>query len=182
MNKPGKLTELEFERVKEHARAGFDMLREIWSLSAHAKIIVLQHHERYDGTGYPKGLKGQDIHMYGQIGAIADVYDALTSDRTYRRRLLPNEAIDFLVGHGDRYFSKDIITTFISVIAPYPIGTMVKLSTNDVGIVTEVDMKVATRPVVRILRDAKGKELEPPLRTVYLDKDLTITIAKVIAD
>ncbi len=187
MNKPGKLTQDEFEKMKEHARAGFDILREIWSLSAHAKIVVLQHHERFDGTGYPKGLKGNDIHLYGQIGAIADVYDALTSDRTYRKRLLPHEAIEFLMGNGDRYFSLELVTTFVSAIAPYPVGTMVKLSTGETAIVTEVDMAFASRPTVRLVQDAKGKDLPngpglPPLPNIELKKERSIAITKVIAD
>lgn len=181
LNKPGKLTEAEFEKMKEHARAGFDILREIFSLSAHAKIVVLQHHERFDGTGYPKGLKGPDIHLYGQIGAIADVYDAMTSDRTYRKRLLPHEAIEFLMGNADRYFSRDLVTTFVASIAPYPIGTLVKLSTGEAAIVTEIDMGFATRPTVRVVQDPSGRELANP-RTVDLRKDRAIAITKVIAD
>jgi len=182
MNKPGKLTQDEFEKMKEHARAGFDILREIWSLSAHAKIVVLQHHERFDGTGYPKGLKGNDIHLYGQIGAIADVYDALTSDRTYRKRLLPHEAIEFLMGNGDRYFSLELVTTFVSAIAPYPVGTMVKISTGETAIVTEVDMAFASRPTIRLVQDAKGQDLPQPLPTIELKKERSIAITKVIAD
>lgn len=182
MNKPGKLTEAEFDKMKEHARAGFDILREIWSLSAHAKIVVLQHHERYDGTGYPKGLKGNDIHLYGQIGAISDVYDALTSDRPYRKRLLPHEAIEFLMGNGDRYFSLELVTTFVSAIAPYPVGTMVKLSTGETAIVTEVDMAFAARPTVRVVQDTQGRDIQPPLPTIELKKERSVAIAKVIAD
>ncbi len=182
LNKPGKLTELEFNRMKEHARAGFDILREIFTLSAHAKIVVLQHHERYDGTGYPKGLKGADIHLYGQVGAIADVYDAMTSDRSYRKRLLPHEAIEFLMGNGDRYFSLELVTTFVASIAPYPVGTIVKLSTGESAIVTEVDMSFATRPNVRVIADASGQDLATAGPTLELKKERAIAIIKVMAD
>jgi HD-GYP domain-containing protein (c-di-GMP phosphodiesterase class II) len=182
LHKTGKLTENEFDQMKEHARNGFDLLREISRLSAHSKIVVLQHHERFDGTGYPKGLKGQDIHQYGQIGAIADVYDALTSDRTYRKRLLPHEAIEFLMGAADRYFALDLVSTFVGSIAPYPVGTVVKLSTGETAIVTDVDMALASRPAVRVVQDPSGKNNKPPFPSIALKTERGITITKVIAD
>lgn len=181
LNKPGKLTEAEFEKMREHARAGFDSLREFSSLSAHAKIVILQHHEKFDGTGYPKGLKGNDIHIHGQIGAIADVYDALTSDRVYRKRFMPHEAIEFLLGQADSHFSLDLVTAFVASVAPYPPGTLLKLSTGEIGIVTEVDMGIASRPTVKIIQDTDGRKRQAPFPTLDLRRERTITISKVLS-
>ncbi len=179
--KAGRLTEDEYTRMQDHARSGFDLLRSIQSLSAHAKIVVLQHHEKYDGTGYPKGLKGDDIHLNGQIGAIADVYDALTSDRTYRNRFLPHEAIEYLMSQASRHFSLELITTFISTVAPYPPGTVLKLSSGETGIVHEVNMRLASRPVVTLVQDASGKDLSAPFPIVDLRAAPSLTITKVVS-
>lgn len=181
LRKPGRLTEEEYITMQDHARSGFDMLRSIQTLSAHAKIVVLQHHEKYDGTGYPKGLKGNDIHLNGQIGAIADVYDALTSDRIYRKRYLPHEAIEYLMTQADRHFSLELVTSFISTIAPYPPGTMLKLSSGETGIVTEVDMRLASRPILTLVQDANGKDLSKPFPTLDLRMAPSLTITKVLS-
>lgn len=182
LHKPGRLTEEEYATMQEHARSGFDLLRSIQSLSAHSKIVVLQHHEKFDGTGYPKGLKGNDIHLNGQIGAIADVYDALTSDRIYRKRFLPHEAIEYLMTQADRHFSLELVTTFISTIAPYPPGTVLKLSSGETGIVTEVDMRLASRPVLTLIQDAAGQDLSEPYPTLDLRKAPALTITKVLSN
>lgn len=176
--KPGKLTEDEFRQMSEHARAGFELLKPL-ELSAHAKIVALQHHEKFDGTGYPKGLKGRDIHINGQIGAIADVYDSLTSDRIYRKRFLPHEAIEYLLGSADRHFSMELVQLFVENIAPYPPGTVVKLSTGEVALVVKVDMALPARPVVRIVQDSSGRALK---RASDLDlaKENAITVGKVL--
>ena len=86
LNKPGRLTDEEMNEVKRHPAQGFKILNETKHLTEESKLIVLQHHERQDGKGYPKGLKGEAIHIYGRICSIADVYDALTSDRPYRKK------------------------------------------------------------------------------------------------
>ncbi len=181
LHKPGRLTEEEYAKMQDHARSGFDLLRSIQTLSAHSKIVVLQHHEKFDGTGYPKGLKGNDIHLNGQIGAIADVYDALTSDRVYRKRFLPHEAIEYLMTQADRHFSLELVTTFIATIAPYPPGTVLKLSSGETGIVTEVDMRLASRPVLTLVQDAAGKDLSQPYPTLDLRTAPALTITKVVA-
>lgn len=183
LEKPGKLTEAEFEQMKEHCRAGFDTLRGIQSISAHAKIVVLQHHEKYDGTGYPKGLQGEDIHLNAQIGAIADVYDALTSDRVYRKRLMPHEALEYLITNADSHFSSTLVSTFVSSVAPYPPGTYLRLSTGEAAVVIQVDMKLASRPMVKLIQGADGRELKgTEVKVLDLKRMPEITIAKVLAD
>lgn len=183
LEKPGKLTETEFEQMKEHCRAGFDTMRGLSSISAHAKIVILQHHEKYDGTGYPKGLQGEDIHLNAQIGAIADVYDALTSDRVYRKRLMPHEAIEYLMTNAGTHFSENLVATFVSSVAPYPPGTYLRLSTGEVGVVMHVDMKLASRPMVKLIQSAEGQTLQgADVKVVDLKRTPGVTITKVLTE
>ncbi|HEY9724734.1 MAG TPA: HD-GYP domain-containing protein [Oscillatoriaceae cyanobacterium] len=181
LKKPTKLTDEEFKYVYEHPRSGFELLRQCDRISAPAKIVALQHHERMNGTGYPKGLKGPDIHLNSQIGAIVDAYDALTSDRNYRKRYLPHEAIEYLLGAGDTHFSFELVKSFVDQVAPYPPGTVVKLSSGDVGVVVKVDMKVSTRPLLRLMHDSEGRDY-PRGEELDLAKYPTLVISKVVEE
>lgn len=149
--KSGKLTDAEFGLIKEHPSRGYEYLKSDEEISAMSKIIILQHHERIDGTGYPDGIDGSRIHEFSKIVSIADVYDALTSDRPYRMGLPPNEAIEYIMGSVDRYFDFDMINAFLRRIVPYPVGTMVKLSSGDVGVIKEINREYPLRPVVKIV-------------------------------
>jgi len=103
LNKQGRLTEKERLEVQKHPQDGFDILKEVDQVSHESKTIILQHHERDDGSGYPNGLKGDEIHLYARICSLADVYDALTCDRPYRNKLSPFMALKLikreLLGH-----------------------------------------------------------------------------------
>ncbi|MFN3432474.1 MAG: HD-GYP domain-containing protein, partial [Candidatus Sericytochromatia bacterium] len=181
LKKPTKLTDEEFKYVYEHPRSGFELLRQAERISAPAKIVALQHHEKLNGTGYPKGLKGADIHINSQIGAIVDAYDALTSDRNYRKRYLPHEAIEYLMGAGDTHYAHNLVKNFVSQVAPYPPGTMLKLSTGDVAVVTKVDMTMSTRPQVRLLFDKEGRDY-PAGEEIELAKYQTVTVTQVLPE
>jgi HD-GYP domain-containing protein (c-di-GMP phosphodiesterase class II) len=181
LKKPTKLTDEEFKYVYEHPRSGFELLRQAERISAPAKIIALQHHERLNGTGYPKGLKGADIHINSQIGAIVDAYDALTSDRNYRKRYLPHEAIEYLMGAGDTHYAHNLVKNFVAQVAPYPPGTMLKLSTGDVAVVTKVDMAMSTRPPVRLLFDKEGRDY-PKAEEIELANYSTVTVTQVLPE
>lgn len=179
LKKPTKLTDEEFKYVYEHPRSGFELLRHCDGISATSKIVALQHHERLNGTGYPKGLKGPDIHLNSQIGAIVDSYDALTSDRNYRKRYLPHEAIEYLMASGDTHFSFELVKNFTGMVAPYPPGTIIELSTGDVAVVSKVDMQVSGRPMLRMVRTAQGTPY-PAGEELDLQKYPTVTIVKVL--
>jgi HD-GYP domain-containing protein (c-di-GMP phosphodiesterase class II) len=181
LKKPTKLTEEEFKYIYEHPRSGFELLRQADRISAPAKIIALQHHEKLNGTGYPKGLKGADIHINSQIGAIVDAYDALTSDRNYRKRYLPHEAIEYLMGSGDTHYAHNLVKNFVAQVAPYPPGTMLKLSTGDVAVVTKDDMAVSTRPFVRLIYDKEGRNY-PTGEEIELSKYATVAISSVLPE
>jgi HD-GYP domain-containing protein (c-di-GMP phosphodiesterase class II) len=180
LNKPGKLTEEEYEMVKLHAFDGFNILKhqEIGLLSAH---ISLQHHERFDGTGYPRGLAGEDIHPYARIVAVADVYDAMVSDRIYRPRFLPHDAAQWLTAQSDRLFARDVVRAFLQRVVFYPVGTMVRLSNGVVGVVVDVNQPMTTRPVVRVLYDASNQEVGEAYE-IDLVKHLEYSIIKVVTE
>ncbi len=113
INKPGRLTEDEMTVIRTHPSQGFKILNEARQLTEECKTIVLQHHERIDGTGYPKRLRADDIHIYGKICSIADVYDALTSDRPYRQKMRPFEALQLMKKEMSNHFHKELFEKFI---------------------------------------------------------------------
>ncbi|MCX5856178.1 MAG: HD-GYP domain-containing protein [Deltaproteobacteria bacterium] len=119
INKPGKLTDEEMNEMRRHPTAGFKLLFDTNQLTDESKIIVLQHHERIDGTGYPKKLRGSEIHIYGRICAIADVFDALTTDRPYRQKMNPFDALKLMRDEMIHHFQKDLFERFVLLfIAP----------------------------------------------------------------
>lgn len=113
LNKAGRLTEEEMGQMRSHPYQGYKILSEARQLSEESRIIVMQHHEREDGTGYPNGLKGGDIHLYGRICCIADVYDALTAERSYKKRLTPFEALKIMREEMINHFHKDLFEEFV---------------------------------------------------------------------
>ncbi|HPC04222.1 MAG TPA: HD-GYP domain-containing protein [Syntrophales bacterium] len=117
LNKPGKLTEEEMDEIRKHPGHGFRLLHDMKQLSEECRIIVLQHHERSDGSGYPRGLREGEIHGYGRICSVADVFDALTSDRPYRKALSPFDALKLMRGEMNHHFQKDIFEKFILLLA-----------------------------------------------------------------
>lgn len=180
LQKPGPLSPVEYEKMQEHTSLGFDMLRrqgEIGLLSAH---IALQHHERIDGNGYPRNLVGSEIHLYGRIVAVADVYDALISDRAYRPRYLPHKAAEILTEQSGAAFDSEVVRHFLRQVAFYPTGSLVRLSSGVIGVVVDVNRPITTRPIVRVLYDSKGE-----INDYYeldLSKHSDISIIEVVAD
>jgi HD-GYP domain-containing protein (c-di-GMP phosphodiesterase class II) len=113
LNKEEELTSQEFNTIMKHPVDGYKILSETDHLNSEAKIIVLQHHERFDGSGYPRGLKGNQIHLYGRICSIADVFDALTSNRPYREKLPPYEALELMKNEMLNHFQEDLFDQFV---------------------------------------------------------------------
>jgi HD-GYP domain-containing protein (c-di-GMP phosphodiesterase class II) len=175
INKPGKLTKEEFEIVKTHTTQGYEMLKRQGDISALAAQIALLHHERYDGTGYPRGIPGKEQHLFGRIVSVCDVYEALTANRVYRKGHLPHQAFEYILGGGGTHFDPDIVNTFVKTIAVYPIGSEVTLSTGERAVVTEVNVYCPHRPKLRVLFDANGNPLENPY-DLHLHKELTCMI------
>jgi HD-GYP domain-containing protein (c-di-GMP phosphodiesterase class II) len=155
INKPAKLTTEEFEEIKKHSLIGFNYICANSKMPDDAKSSILMHHEQYNGNGYPAGIAGDDIHLFGRIVCVADVYDALTSDRPYRKAMLPSDAVEYIMSGYNTQFEPRIVEAFTKKVAPYPVGTCVKLSTGDVGIVVKNFESSCLRPKIRLLSDSK---------------------------
>ncbi|WP_139491682.1 HD-GYP domain-containing protein [Brevibacillus dissolubilis] len=166
----------EIETAKMHTRLGFDLLRKQHDLSLLTAHVAFQHHERLDGSGYPQGLSGSQIHEYAQIVGICDVYDSLTTPRPWRKRFMPQDALEYLLGTGDTKFSLRLVDAFRKHIAVFPLGTSIVMNTGEVGVVCRVDPSIAHRPVVRILKDGRGNDISMPYE-LDLRQDLKAFIA-----
>ncbi len=153
LHKPGQLTVSEFEEIKKHTVYGYEMLRRNESLGLASAYIALGHHERYDGSGYPLQLKGNNIEIYCRIVAVADVYDALTSDRVYRKKLRPNEVYEYITSLGVNHFDPKVVENFVKYVSIYPVGTGVMLNTRERALVVKDNRNAPTKPVVRIIYD-----------------------------
>lgn len=174
-NKKGPLTEEERKLMQTHTEKGFDLLRNRFDISLLSAHCALQHHERIDGHGYPRGLKAGEIREYAQIVAIADVYDALTSVRPYRNRYKPSEALEFLMAAGSTHFDLELVKLFVQHVSIYPVATTVMLNSGQIGVVSANHPKLVHRPTVRILRESDGKEVTSPYE-IDLRKELDLTI------
>lgn len=178
VNKPGKLTEEEFSVMRRHPTLGVEMFpRTTVQISPKVMLAVEQHHERFDGTGYPKGLKGEEISLFGRILAAADVYDALTSKRPYRRALMPNEAVEHIMANTGKHFDPNVVSAFLGSVEAYPVGVCVRLSSGEQAVVIKNYKENTLRPMVRVISPGplKGKVLD----LLYNVKNLNITILGV---
>lgn len=157
---PRSLTSEEFERVKLRTTLGYRIMTENKEFSYLAAHVALEHHERLDGSGYPRGLRGDKILDIGRIVAVADVFCAMTEDRPHRKRFHPHEAIRYLRASAGR-FDQRFVRRLALGMASYPNGTFVPLSTGDFGVVVRQDKRDAERPVIRILADGRNTPVEP---------------------
>ena len=167
LNKPGKLTEEEFELAKKHVQAGVQLLRRTDGIPAVALDVARYHHERHDGSGYPHRLHETQIPYLGQIGAIVDCYDALTSDRVYASAISGHAALQKIYEWRGRLFDKQLVEQFIQCMGIYPIGSVVELRSGDVGVVVSVNRVRRLKPRVKlVLRPDRTPHL--PTKTVNL--------------
>lgn len=160
LNKPGRLTDEEYNEIKKHTLIGFDIIQNSEKLDESISFIALNHHERYDGKGYPNRLKGEDIPLFSRIVSVADVYDALTNDRVYRAKLKKNQAIEYITSTTDKQFDPEIVDKLMSRISVYSIGEGILLSTGQKGYIISIDAQAPTRPTVRITHNENGKNLQ----------------------
>lgn len=176
LNKQTPLTAEEVALIREHPRDGFDILRGRPGIPLRSAHMAYQHHELLNGTGYPRGLKGDEIHPYARINAVADVFDALTADRPYRKGASPLKALRILQQGENRLYDGKVLAVLRSYVAIYPVGTRVRLNTGQGAVVVAVRRRAQDRPRVRIVEEADGRRLEPPYEEVDLlvRRDLSI--------
>jgi HD-GYP domain-containing protein (c-di-GMP phosphodiesterase class II) len=157
-----KLTGVERKLMENHTREGYQILWGIEGISESSAKCALLHHERYDGSGYPRRIKGFEIPEHVQIVAISDMYDALTSPRYYRNAYTENDATELLFAAGNLYFDADVVKLFFRHISIYPESRMIQLSSGQVGIVSSTQSGMANRPVIKIVREADGTKVGNP--------------------
>lgn len=162
LNKAGKLDETEFAVMKSHAANTAELLKGTTGISEVTFKAAAQHHERYDGTGYPLGLKGDEISIHGQMLAIVDVYDAITSIRVYHRGMPPPEALRKMFQWCGTHFNTSLMQAFIKGIGIYPAGSLVRMESDRLGIVREIAPDNLLQPIVQVIYDcARSCHLDP---------------------
>lgn len=161
LNKQGRLTPEEFEIMKKHPEYGYKILRDVKGISERAKSIVLQHHEKIDGTGYPYGVTGDKISYYAKIACISDVYDALVSDRVYRKGFPPHEAYEIIMMNSGKMLDPELVKIFQSNFSMYPLGVEVRLNNGCKGFVVGHNKGFPDRPIIRVLENLRGEKINP---------------------
>ena len=153
LTKPGRLTDKEYRLIRHHVQFGVKMVGEMKGVNKAILSIILHHHERHNGTGYPRGIAGDKIPVNGRIAALVDCYDAITSERAYCRAVSAYDAIQLIYEWRDKDFQIDMVEPFIQCIGIYPTGTLVELSTGEVGIVLGQNRVRRLRPTVILVLD-----------------------------
>ena len=177
LNKKGKLEPLEFEEMKRHVDYSYSMLKDLVGLSSLSRQIVLLHHEKLDGTGYPNGFSGDQIPLLVRIATVCDIFSAIVSDRTYNNRISVDTAIEILRSAAPSKVDQDVFTTLLQVIDIYPPGTIVELGNGQVAIVVSSNQNSPTRPILRIIIDSSNKVAG---EEIDLMQELTLFIKKVL--
>jgi putative nucleotidyltransferase with HDIG domain len=162
LNKPGKLTDAEFEIVRNHPVEGYHMLKEGAKVPDAVLDACLHHHEKIDGSGYPDKLQGEGISVIARMAAICDVYDAITSDRPYKRGWDPSESLRRMAEWTSDHFDQRLFQAFVKSIGIYPVGSMVRLASGRIGVVTQQAPTALTTPLVKVFYSTKSDLRIPP--------------------
>lgn len=174
LNKVEPLTTEELAHIKEHSKLGYDMLKDSLSISPISRQIILLHHEKLDGNGYPMMLEAESIPVHVRIVTICDIFNALVSNRSYRDKMNVDMALETIRAEAVYQLDREIYYHLIKVVNIYPVGTIVELSNKQTGIVIKENKDAQTRPVVQIIKDKKKAEI------INLLNDLTLFIAKTV--
>ncbi|AOY75168.1 HD-GYP domain-containing protein [Clostridium formicaceticum] len=178
LKKQGPLTPDEMQQVKAHTTKGYEFLKTKTDLSPIIRIASLQHHKRYNDTGYPDLVSYEETHLFSKIIGVADTFDAMTSDRPYRKALPVAEVLEYIMGSGGTLFHPTITKAFILHINPYPINTLVKLNDGSIGVVIKVNGRFYSRPVIRLVMDQHQKKIS---KTVDLLENHTLVIQNTVS-
>ncbi len=184
LNKPSRLTDEEFEVIKRHPIDGARMLQRAGGSHWLGPIVALEHHARRDLSGYPTLVHKRSLHFVSLVCAIADSYDALTTLRPYKKAWTPNEALKAIREAGPGAYDMELVERFAQMLGIYPVGSVVRLATNELAVVTKGNMADPSRPVVMIITDSAGQPLPEPVETdlsVSTGEGLGRTIVQSVA-
>lgn len=156
LNKPGRLTREEYETMKYHPEAGLKILQDSNQVNATVLDVCLHHHEKFDGSGYPHGLAGEQISLFARMGAVCDVYDAVTSDRPYKKGWGAANSIREMA-NWKGHFDEKIFQTFVKTLGIYPVGTLVTLASGRLAVVTEQNEKSLLLPRVKVFMSSRTR-------------------------
>lgn len=170
LEKKGPLSEEEAELARKHVELSAEILRATPGLPPRLPELALLHHERQDGTGYPRGLKGEAIGLHGSIAAIADTFDALTAVRSYAEPLPPSSALSYLYKERGTGFHSELVEQFIQCVGAFPVGSVVELNSGETGIVITQNLVRRLKPRVMVVLDAQGHPMRPH-KILDLEKD-----------
>ena len=163
IGKDGPLTQQEFSIMKKHTTLGFDLLNTKSPIDKRSYNIALEHHEAIDGSGYPDGKMGDEIDEFSRVAAVVDIFDALTSDRPYKKRWSFYNTLSHLSNGVKDKLDEKALEIFLKRVPPYPLGSTVRLSTGEVGIISKNIKENLSRPVVRIIKDIDGYDIPEEL-------------------
>jgi putative nucleotidyltransferase with HDIG domain len=162
LDKPGKLTDEEFAAMKQHSSLGWKILNQVPDIHDVVLDVVLHHHEKTDGAGYPDRLSGEALTLAARMGAVCDVYDAITSDRCYKNVWEPSDAIRKMASWQDGSYDLKVFHAFVKTVGIYPVGTLVKLKSGRVGVVIDQTENSLTTPIVKAFFSATSNMYIPP--------------------
>jgi HD-GYP domain-containing protein (c-di-GMP phosphodiesterase class II) len=172
LEKRGDLVATEFAVIKMHVKHSLDLLQDCPGISPQTIAMIATHHERFDGSGYPKGIRGGEIPLFGRMAGIVDFFDAVTSVRPHAPNTSPHEAIKSLYRYRNTLFQDELIEQFIQTLGVYPVGTLVELSNGEVGIIVGQNRARRLRPRVLVVLDSDKTELTtPPVRDLMLEEE-----------
>ncbi|MBS0152648.1 MAG: HD domain-containing protein [Nitrospira sp.] len=175
LTKSGRLTPEERTLIEQHPERGAEIILSCNPTLEWLAQVTCQAHERWNGQGYPHRLKGRQIHEMAQICGVVDVFDALVSERPYRPRLFPHEAVKELLVAERATFPREILKALVEQLSVYPLGTTVRLTTGAVGVVVKINSRYPLRPVVTVTEEERGDDM----RSYELDLSRTPLIAVV---
>ncbi len=164
LNKPGRLTDAEFSLMQSHPRRGHELLLQAGEASEVVLDVCLHHHEKTAGTGYPDRLAGGAISLHARMGAVCDVYDAITSNRPYKRGWDPAESIGRMAGWRHGHFDETVFQAFVKSLGIYPTGSLVRLKSGRLAVVVEQSADALTAPVVKVFFSTRAQMHIPPER------------------
>ncbi|HQJ06384.1 MAG TPA: HD-GYP domain-containing protein, partial [Spirochaetota bacterium] len=179
LDKEEKLTEDEMNQIRTHPILSYKFVNDKNIFGKDVLDPIIQHHEQYDGNGYPRKLSGDKIHIYAKIISIADAFEAQISERSYRKSKTGYSAMKEVLSESQNRFDPKVLKAFLSILSIYPPGTLVQLNNNSIGTVTAVNPQAPLRPKIKLLLDELGEKPKSPV-VIDLKSSLNVFISRVL--